>query len=249
VGAGGTLYAGGLAGYLYWSPTTASGIATKNGAIGNITCSSAYYCGGFAGLISGAVSDAADSHLVDLSYANGNLTSSGTTTGLNFSTDHGGFVGLVRNGVKIQKSFATGNWSDNAGGLSGYGTGGFAGEMGSNSTLEKCFSTGSITANTATGQIGGLVGRIQQSTLSNLATITQSWTSSSVSATSANVSPGSGIGGLIGYISGGSVTVDRSFAAGASLAANPTGDSRASGFIGTITASSTAALEIKHSYS
>jgi hypothetical protein len=249
VGATGTLYAGGLVGYLYWSPTTASGVFSKNGATGNLTCSSAYYCGGLAGLLSGAASDAADTHLVDTSYATGSLTSSGTTTGYNYSTDHGGFVGLVRNGVKIQKSFATGSWSDTAGGLSGYGTGGFAGELGSNTTLAKCFSTGSITANTATGQIGGLVGRIQQSTLSNTATITQSWATGSISATSALVNAGSGIGGLIGYISGGTVTVDRSFAAGTSLDANPSGDSRASGFIGTVTSSNSAALEVKNSYS
>ncbi len=249
-GAAGPNSIGGLIGQLSWAPTPASGIFSKNGATGDVSCTTAASCGGLVGLLIGAPGDAAGSHLVDSCYATGNVTSSETASSLTVGTGHGGFAGIVRDGIHIYKSFATGNWTDSASHyLVGYGSGGFAGELGANTTIEKSYSTGTVTALGATGEIGGFVGRIVLTSDTATSDIIQSWSSGSVSGTSATALTASGVGGFIGYVSGGIVTIDRSFAAGASVAGNLSANSKTSGFIGMTTTASTSSLEVKNSYS
>ena len=191
---------GGLVGYVTGSTTLT---VTDSWASGQITAD--YEVGGLLGSTNGTVT-------VQNSYATGNVIS---RTG-----QEGGLIGGSYSGsITLQKTYATGNVtatdihsSTNIGGLIGL--------LATAGSVDRSYSLGNVTGY---GQMGGFIGQLN----STSASVTNSYARGSVTGTD---SSSYYIGGLIGSLSGGTISTSYSLGvvsapAGASGVGNLVGDS------------------------
>ena len=160
---------------------------THSHATGDVTGS-----GGNSSGVGGLVGRA-DSGSISSSYAAGIVTS---TEGGDLI---GGLVGTATN-VTISNSDATGNV------FGSYLTGGLVGQA-SNSQISGSYATGSVTGGVDADKVGGLVGLADQGT-----TIARSYATGAVEVGDNSGGWGGDIGGLVGYLDGGSI--ERSYATG-----------------------------------
>ena len=225
---------GGLVGNTYGTVTIESSHATGD-VTGNVTYSDSEGVGGLVGFTFGGIGAIANSH------ATGDVKGSGKSLG--------GLVGQLgrdssSSGSSIENCYATGNVtadgsgdSQSVGGLVGrsvgtiansYATGivngssGLGGLAGSASTIENSFATGNVRGTTS-WLIGGLAG--------NATTIANSYATGNVEGGDSSDSSISGVGGLVGILSGGPISVGsiaNSYATG-----NVRGSTRIGGLMGT----------------
>jgi len=171
----------GLFGYIAWG-----GSVSDVGAE-NVHITGDWTTGGLAGHNEGAVSNSHSTGSVHgheyevgglVGYNGGIVTNSYSSNDVSGMFDVGGLVGL--NEWMMSNSYSTGDVAGDqyVGGLVGY----------NGDTLSKCYSTGNVTGYYA----GGLVGQ-------NSGTVDNSYSTG-------NVTDSSGVGGLVGYSSGGTAT-------------------------------------------
>ena len=134
--------------------------------------------------VGGLIGIGANSGMVEISYANGNIQGTNVCGGLVGALDFWSYI-------VITDCYATGNVIANSAG------GGLIGGNPSNTNLANCYATGNVTANSS---IGGLVG-------GNSGSITNCYATGNV----VTVASGSGIGGLVGNNSG---SIAKSYATG-----------------------------------
>lgn len=205
---------GGFAGYLDTSATSQiQSITVANSGSGSVS-PAGDYAGGMVGRLTHG----------SIGYSSSAISLS--TTNNSGSANDGGLVGYMVNGT-IYKSSSTGSVTNSANGPGHIG--GLVGAM-DNGTISASYSTGAVsTSGTSSAQVGGLVGIMNNSSMINK----KSYSTSNVTA------GGNGIGGLVGYISGG--TVSDTYATGTIQ-----GSSQVGGLVGEVTNSSPV---IRRSYS
>jgi hypothetical protein len=146
----GMIYVGGIAGdsaFSDWTGTQYYGGLFENCySTGAVICNSvgSPYAGGIVGY-------SYASSQIKSCYATGAITATATSTGY-----AGGIAGNNSSSSTIENSYTKGNVT-----LTGSGhIGGIAGQNGSNgSIIQYCYATGTITSNTATANVGGIVGQ------------------------------------------------------------------------------------------
>lgn len=203
---------------------------TNSHATGDVE--SEYYVGGLVGYASvGSISHSYATGIVTSVEEAGGLV--GTAVGVSISDSYatgdvvsdadgysmGGLVGLAESNTTITRSYATGNVTvtDDAGsvgGLVGYADG---------TSINQSYATGNVTVGDNSVNVGGLVGKATGGT-----TISQSYATGRVVAGDNSNDWSGNIGGLVGYVDGGSV--DQSYATGSVTAGD--GARRVGGLLG-----------------
>jgi hypothetical protein len=203
IGNGYSYSIGGAFGEVY-NNTTVTNMQVTGNVISDAGSGSAQIVGGLAGYVSG------EGVLINNSSATGNVTG---------SSELGGLLAELLGSATVRNSSASGNITSVVNGLR---VGGFAGAIGSQgATIENSYATGNVHVNEGGNSIGGFGGIMGYSgTLSNLAAITGSFSTGSVTSNGANV------GGFIGTILDFS-TITNSFTTG-----SVSGNENVGGFFG-----------------